>query len=144
MTLKILLVEDNPDDVHLTKFALKKEGIENDMYVARDGEEAEIYLQRIGVDNEAHTPDLIILDLNLPKKNGFSVLSVIKSHPDLKAVPVIILTTSKSKIDIVKSYSNHANSYIQKPSELSEFFEVIRSIKSYWINTVLLPNLKAS
>lgn len=144
MDFKILLVEDNPADVHLTKYALNKAEVENEMFVAGDGEEAEEFLSKSGSFVNAPTPDLIILDLNLPKKTGFDVLDSIKKDPTLRSVPVIILTTSGNKSDIVKSYNGYANSYIRKPSEIDEFFEAMKCVKRYWVNTVQLPTLKAS
>ncbi len=138
------MVEDNPDDVRLTQFALKKEGVKNKLYLAADGEEAESFLLQAKSGGEYPIPELIILDLNLPKKNGFAVLKTIKSNPLLRTVPVIILSTSTRGEDILQSYSQHANCYIRKPSDLNDFLEVMRNIKNFWIRTAVLPNSKAS
>lgn len=141
--LKIFLVEDNPEDVKLTRYALKKQNIANELFLAKDGEEAEEFLKNTS-NNKSNIPDIIILDLNLPKKDGFEVLKIIKSHPHLKAVPVIILSTSTKTGDVRKSYGGYANCYIRKPSDLNDFLDVMTCIKEFWIRTALLPTLKAS
>lgn len=143
--VKILLVEDNPDDVRLTKYALEKEGLESILFLAKDGDEAERFLKQAQTtSNSEEVPELIILDLNLPKKDGFAVLKTVRATPALQSIPVIVLTTSGSELDIQKSYENHANCFIQKPSDLNDFLLVMRSIKLFWTQTVKLPNLKAS
>lgn len=139
--LKILLVEDNPDDVLLIKFALNKENVLNEMFIAKDGEEAEEFLNKKGTFTQMPTPELIILDLNLPKKDGFSVLKTIKSNQELKMLPVIVLTTSTNPDDIHRCYSEYANCYIKKPSDLQEFLKIIRNIKALWLDTAILPSL---
>lgn len=135
----ILLVEDNPGDVKLTELALQKGRILNTMYIAEDGEEAIEFLYHKGKWVDAPKPDLILLDLNLPRKNGLEVLKEIKSDNELKRIPVIILTTSKAEEDIVKSYDNHANCFITKPVDVNEFMEVIRTVHDFWITIVSLP-----
>lgn len=142
--LKILLVEDNPDDVRLTEYALKKGNLSNELYHAEDGEQAEHFLNQAGTDKETPLPDLIMLDLNLPKKDGFSVLATIKGNPKLMMIPVIILSTSSNYKDILNSYKGHANCYIQKSSDLSKFLEVMQNIKKFWVNTAVLPTSLAS
>ncbi len=135
----ILMVEDNPGDVKLTEIALQKGRILNKMYIAEDGEEAMIFLHNQGKWVDAPKPDLILLDLNLPRKNGLEVLKEIKSDNELKRIPVIILTTSKAEEDIVKSYDNHANCFISKPVDVNQFIDIVRTIHDFWITIVSLP-----
>jgi len=137
--IEILLVEDNPGDVRLTLEALKEGKLSNHLSVAEDGVAALTFLRREGAFAAAPRPDLILLDLNLPKRDGREVLSLIKADPDLRRIPVVVLTTSKAEQDIVKSYDLHANCYIAKPVVLEEFLEVIRSIESFWLTIVTLP-----
>ena len=137
--IEILLVEDNPADVRLTTEALKEEKIYNNLYVASDGVEAIAFLRREGKFVKAVRPDLILLDLNLPKKDGREVLEEIKSDDDLKTIPVVVLTVSKSEEDILKSYNLHANCYITKPVDLNQFMKVIRSVQEFWLTIVKLP-----
>ena len=137
--IEILLVEDNPADVRLTTEALKEEKIYNNLYVASDGVEAIAFLRREGKYAKAVRPDLILLDLNLPKKDGREVLEEIKSDDDLKTIPVVVLTVSKSEEDILKSYNLHANCYITKPVDLNQFMKVIRSVQEFWLTKVKLP-----
>lgn len=137
--IEILLVEDSPADVRLTFEALKEEKIYNNLHVVTDGVEAIAFLRREGKYAKAVRPDLILLDLNLPKKDGREVLKEIKSDDDLKAIPVVVLTVSKSEEDIVKSYNLHANCYITKPVDLNQFMKVIRSIQEFWLTIVKLP-----
>jgi len=137
--IEILLVEDSPADVRLTFEALKEEKIYNNLHVVTDGVEAIAFLRREGKYAKAVRPDLILLDLNLPKKDGREVLKEIKSDDDLKAIPVVVLTVSKSEEDIVKSYNLHANCYINKPVDLNQFMKVIRSIQEFWLTIVKLP-----
>jgi len=137
--IEILLVEDNPADVRLTTEALKEEKIYNNLYVASDGVEAIAFLHREGKYAKAVRPDLILLDLNLPKKDGREVLEEIKSDDDLKTIPVVVLTVSKSEEDILKSYNLHANCYITKPVDLDQFMKVIRSVQEFWLTIVKLP-----
>jgi two-component system, chemotaxis family, response regulator Rcp1 len=137
--IEILLVEDNPADVRLTTEALKEEKIYNNLHVVIDGVEALSFLRREGKYAKAVRPDLILLDLNLPKKDGREVLKEIKTDDNLKAIPVVVLTVSKSEEDILKSYDLHANCYITKPVDLDQFMKVIRSIQEFWLTIVKLP-----
>ncbi len=137
--IEILLVEDNPGDVRLTKEALKEGKVRNHLNVAEDGEQALAFLRREGRYSEAPHPDLILLDLNLPKKNGREVLEEIKEDPELKRIPVVILTVSTAEQDILKSYNLHANCYITKPVSLDQFLSVIKSIENFWLTVVMLP-----
>ncbi len=137
--IEILLVEDNPGDVRLTKEALKEGKVCNNMYVVGDGEEALSFLRRQGNYGKATRPDLILLDLNLPKKSGREVLEEIKADPDLKRIPVVVLTVSKAEQDILRSYDLHANCYITKPVDLEQFIEVVKSIEDFWLTVVMLP-----
>jgi|SRR5687767_8554184 len=137
--IKILLVEDNEGDVVLTMQALKKANVTNGINVAMDGEEAMKYLRKEGRFANAETPDLILLDINLPKIDGMEVLAEIKNDENLKSIPVVMLTTSDSENDIVRSYNNHANCYITKPVDFKKFIEVIQAIKDFWISIVKLP-----
>lgn len=138
--LEILLVEDNEGDITLTIEAFKEAKIRNNIRVVRDGEEALAYLRKQGVYENALAPDIILLDINLPKIDGKEVLSVMKKDPALKAIPVIMLTTSSADSDVKDSYDNHANCYVIKPVDLNKFMEVIRSIEEYWVSIVKLPN----
>jgi chemotaxis family two-component system response regulator Rcp1 len=137
--IDILLVEDNPGDIRLTREALKDGKIKNKLNVVMDGEEAILYLQKIGRYKDADTPDIILLDLNLPKKDGREVLAEIKSSPVLKCIPVIILTTSSAQQDIVNTYAHYANCYITKPVDFNQFINVIRTIEDFWLSIVKLP-----
>ncbi|MEL6673122.1 MAG: response regulator [Bacteroidota bacterium] len=141
-TMNILLVEDNPGDVRLTEEAFRESNPERDinLEVVTDGEQALAYLKRIGQYTEARTPDIIFLDLNLPKKDGREVLANIKQDPALKMIPVVVLTTSEAEVDIAKSYDLYANCYITKPVDISKFIEVIRSIEHFWFRVVKLPS----
>lgn len=138
--VEILLVEDNPADVRITVEALKEIKIKNNLNVAHDGVDALNYLRKLGKHAEAQRPDLILLDLNLPKKDGREVLKEIKEDPDLKRIPIVILTISKAEEDILKSYSLHANCYITKPVDLDQFIKVVQSIEDFWFTIVILPN----
>lgn len=137
--IEILLVEDNPGDVRLTAGALRDAKVRNHLNVVGDGVEALAFLRREGPYAEAPRPDLILLDLNLPKKNGREVLAVIKGNPALKRIPVVILTSSNAEQDIVKSYDLHANCYITKPIDLEQFITVVQSIEDFWLTIVTLP-----
>ena len=137
--IEILLVEDNPADVRLTTEALKEEKIYNNLHVVTDGVEAMAFLRREGKYAKAVRPDLILLDLNLPKKDGREVLEEIKSDDDLKTIPVVVLTVSQAEEDILKSYNLHANCYITKPVDLDQFIKVIRSVQEFWLTIVKLP-----
>jgi CheY-like chemotaxis protein len=138
--IEILLVEDNPGDVRLTIEALKEGKVRNNLSVARDGVEALTFLHRQGSFSEASRPDLILLDLNLPKKDGREVLADIKNDPVLRRIPVVVLTTSKAEEDILRTYDLHANCYITKPVDLEQFISVVRSIDDFWLSVVRLPS----
>ncbi len=141
--IEILLVEDNPGDVDLTIEALREARVHNELHVVSDGVEAIAYLRRQGAHAGARLPDLILLDLNLPKKDGREVLAEIKSDPDLKHIPVVVLTSSDSERDVLQSYRVHANCYLKKPTDLERFLEVVRSIEDFWLVVVKLPRLPA-
>ena len=135
----VLLVEDSPGDVRLTQEAFKDAKVHINLYVASDGAEAMAFLGREGNHASAPRPDLILLDLNLPKKDGREVLGEIKESPTLRSIPVVILTTSAAEADILQSYQLHANCYITKPVGLDGFLKVVRSIDSFWLSVVKLP-----
>jgi CheY-like chemotaxis protein len=137
--LEILLVEDNPADVRLTQEAFREGKIHNTLVVARDGVEAIDFLFRRGKYADAVRPGLILLDLNLPRKDGREVLAEIKADPDLRRIPVVVLTTSRAEMDIVKSYNLHANCYMVKPVDLDQFIGIIQSIENFWLTAVMLP-----
>ena len=138
-TVEILLVEDNPGDVRLTREAWKEARFKNRLHVAEDGVEALAFLRKEGKHAGAVRPHLILLDLNLPRKDGREVLADIKNDPALKHIPVVILTTSKAEQDILKTYDLHANCYITKPLDMDQFLRVVRSIEEFWLATVTLP-----
>ncbi|HIE30944.1 MAG TPA: response regulator [Methanosarcinales archaeon] len=137
--IEILLVEDNPGDVRLTLEALNDGKMKNNMHVAKDGVEALQFLQRVGKYADAPCIDLILLDLNLPKKDGREVLAEIKADEDLKHIPVIVLTTSMAEQDIFRAYDLHANCYVTKPINLDQFIKVVKSIEEFWLTVVRLP-----
>jgi len=137
--IEVLLVEDNPGDVRLTREALKDAKVRNTLHVAMDGVEALAFLRRQGKYATVPRPDLILLDLNLPKKNGREVLEEIKQDDALSHIPVVILTTSQAELDIVESYRLHANAYVTKPVDLEQFLKVVGSIEEFWLETVTLP-----
>jgi chemotaxis family two-component system response regulator Rcp1 len=137
--IEILLVEDNPGDVRLTIEALKEGKVANQINVAVDGIDAMAFLRREGKYENAPKPDLILLDLNLPKKNGREVLAEIKMDSHLKCIPVVILTSSQAEKDIVMTYNLHANCYIKKPVDFDQFINVVKSIEDFWFNVVKLP-----
>ena len=137
--VELLLVEDSPGDVRLTIEALKEGRVINHLMVVHDGEEAVALLRRQGQYANAARPDLILLDLNLPRKGGLEVLAEIKEDPDLKQVPVVVLTTSRAGQDVLRAYKLHANCYIVKPVDLDEFMAVVQAIKSFWLGVVMLP-----
>ena len=137
--IDILMVEDNPGDVRLALEALKEAKVANRMTVVSDGVHAMSYLRREGAYAEAPTPDLIILDLNLPRKDGREVLAEVKADPRLKRIPVVVLTVSRSEEDILKSYDLHANCYITKPVDLEAFLDVVKGIEDFWLTIVKLP-----
>ncbi len=135
----ILLVEDNPGDVRLTREALKEGKVLNTLSVAADGVEALAFLRREGRYATAARPDIILLDLNLPRMDGRELLAVIKADADLRRIPVVILSTSAAEQDILKSYNLHANCYITKPVDLEQFIGVVRSVEDFWFTIVRLP-----
>ena len=137
--IEVLLVEDSPGDVRLTQEAFKDAKVHINLHVASDGAKAIIFLRREGEHSNAPRPDLILLDLNLPKKDGREVLAKIKGDPGLKSIPVVILTTSSSEADILRSYQLHANCYITKPVGLEGFLTVVKSIDNFWLSVVKLP-----
>lgn len=141
-TAVILLVEDDPDDQELTKRALRNSKLRNELHIVSDGEAALNYLYRRGEFVESRTsprPDLILLDLNMPKVDGRTVLSQIKADPDLKVIPVVILTTSSSEEDVVRSYDLGVNSYVPKPVHMDGFIKAIQQLEHYWFELVILP-----
>ena len=138
-SINILLVEDNPGDADLARVALDGSKMNNSLEVVGDGEKAIAFLRREGPYADAPRPDLILLDLNLPKKDGRQVLAEIKSDPGLKRIPVVILTTSRAEEDILRTYDLHANCYITKPIDLGPFLHVVRSIEDFWFSIVVLP-----
>jgi CheY-like chemotaxis protein len=137
--LEILLVEDNPGDVRLTLEAFKEGRVMNRLSVVEDGVRALDFLRRINGYEDAPRPDLVLLDLNLPRKDGREVLAEIKADPALCTTPIVVLTTSKSDEDVLRAYSLHANCYITKPVDLDRFLAVVRSIESFWLSLVRLP-----
>ncbi len=141
--INILLVEDNPGDVRLTQEAFREGNMKVNLDVARDGVEAISYLRQDAMFPDAITPDLILLDLNLPKKDGREVLAEIKNDPDLKRIPVVVLTTSNAEADILKTYNLHVNCYINKPVDFDRFFEIVQKIEDFWLTTAVLPSMIA-
>lgn len=137
--VEILLVEDNAGDVRLTREALREGKVYNNLHWAKDGVEALEFLRREGNHPDAPRPDIILLDLNLPKKDGREVLAVIKSDDQLKQIPVVVLTTSKAEEDVLRSYALHANCFITKPVDLDKFILVVKSIDRFWLTVVTLP-----
>jgi CheY-like chemotaxis protein len=135
----ILLIEDNEGDVRLTREALNEGKVANEMIVARDGVEALAILRREGEHAATRRPDLILLDLNLPRKDGRAVLSEIKEDAILKRIPVVVLTTSKAEEDILRTYDLHANCYITKPVDFDKFVSVVKTIDEFWLSVVRLP-----
>lgn len=138
--IEILLVEDNPDDVLLTEEVLTEAKVKNHLHVVENGEEALDYLYKRGEYENVNRPDLILLDLNLPGKDGREVLVEVKENDDLKRIPVVILTTSRAEEDIFKMYQHHANAYITKPVDFDQFIKVVQTIEDFWLTIVRLPN----
>jgi CheY-like chemotaxis protein len=138
--VQILLVEDSPSDVAMTVAALREGHIANDMHVAGDGEAAMDFLYRRGEFGDAPRPDLILLDLNLPKKDGREVLAEVKADDDLKVIPVVVLTTSAAESDVLRSYKLHANSYVTKPVGFEQFLAAVQEIENFWLTLVRLPD----
>ena len=139
--IEILLVEDNLGDARLAAEALKENKVRNNLYHVVDGVEAMAFLKRSGDYATAPRPDLILLDLNLPRKDGREVLAEIKEDPELRLVPIVVLTTSEAEMDLVKTYDLHANAYIVKPIDLDRFIEVVQAIENFWFTIVKLPRL---
>jgi two-component system, chemotaxis family, response regulator Rcp1 len=138
--VEILLVEDNPGDVRLTREALKDGKFHNNLNVVQDGVEALLFLRKEGVFRDAPTPDIILLDLNLPRKSGREVLKEIKQDEELRRIPIVVLTTSADENDILASYELHANCYITKPVDLNQFMTIVQNIENFWFSIVKLPN----
>jgi chemotaxis family two-component system response regulator Rcp1 len=138
--IHILLVEDNPGDIRLTIEVLKEGRINNELTIVTDGEQAIQFLRKEGEYAQAPTPDIILLDLNLPKKDGREVLAEIKTDEALLRIPVIVLTTSDAEKDVLNMYAHHANCYITKPVDFNQFIKVIKTFEDFWLNIVKLPN----
>jgi two-component system, chemotaxis family, response regulator Rcp1 len=137
--IEILLVEDNPADVRLTQEALRESKLSNRLHAVGDGEQALRFLRREGEHAESPRPDLVLLDLNLPRLSGREVLAQVKADPDLRRIPVVVLTTSEAEEDIVRSYDLHANAYVRKPVDFHQFTDVVRLIEDFWFTVVKLP-----
>ncbi|WP_290817986.1 response regulator [Halovivax sp.] len=137
--VEILLVEDNPGDVRLTEEAFREARIENNLHVVTDGVEALQFLERRGEYGDVPRPDLVLLDLNLPRMNGDEVLEALKDDPELRTIPVIVLTSSAAEEDVVKSYKLHANAYLTKPVDPAEFIDTVQSFERFWFSIVKLP-----
>ena len=135
----VLMVEDNPDDVDLTREVLIETKLRIDLRPVQDGVEAMAFLRQEGQYADAPRPDLILLDLNMPRKDGRETLAEIKADDDLKMIPVVVLTTSQAEADIIGSYSNHANCYVTKPVDLDQFIQVVNTIEDFWMTIVKLP-----
>ncbi len=139
MTLQVLMVEDNPGDVRLVREIFRDANSETNLHVASDGVEAMAFLRRQGVHAEAPRPDLILLDLNLPRMDGRQVLAQIKGEGEFKTIPTIVLTSSEAQADIVTSYQLQANCYLSKPGQLEDFEKLVKSVSDFWLTTVKLP-----
>jgi CheY-like chemotaxis protein len=137
--IEILLVEDNPGDVRLTQEALREGKIGNSLHVVEDGESAMAFVRREGEFADMPRPDLILLDLNLPRMDGREVLAQIKADPDLKRIPVVVLTTSRAEEDVLKAYELNANCYITKPVDFEQFIKVVSAVEEFWLTIVRLP-----
>ena len=138
-SIEILLVEDNPGDARLTLEAMREAKMSNRIHVVEDGVEAMEFLRRQGRFGDAPRPDLILLDLNLPKKDGREVLAEVKADPNLKRIPVVVLTTSSAEEDVLRAYDLHANCYVTKPVDLAQFMKIVALIDNFWVNVVTLP-----
>lgn len=138
--VEFLLAEDNPGDVRLTKEALRESKISNNLNVVPDGVEAMAFLRREGKYADAPRPDIILLDLNLPKKDGREVLAEVKADPNLRLIPVVIITSSEAEQDVLKTYELYVNCYVTKPVDLEQFIKVIQSIETFWLTIVTLPS----
>ena len=137
--IEILLVEDNPGDARLTREAFADAEVSNNLSVVGDGEQAMAFLRRQGNYADAPRPDLILLDLNLPRKSGREVLEDVKSDPDLLSIPIVVMTTSEAEGDILNSYYHHANAYVTKPVDLDRFIDVVSKIEGFWLTVAKLP-----
>jgi CheY-like chemotaxis protein len=137
--IEVLLVEDDPGDVLMTREAFEDYKVGNQLHVVNDGTEAMAFLRREGDHSQAPRPDLVLLDLNLPRMDGREVLQAIKSDPDLASIPVVILTTSEAEEDVLRSYSLHANAYVTKPVDFERFIQVVRQIDDFFVTVVRLP-----
>jgi CheY-like chemotaxis protein len=138
--IDILLVEDDPGDVLITKEALEHSKVTNSLNIVDDGEQALAYLRREGVYADATRPDLILLDLNLPRRDGREVLAEVKDDPDLRRIPIVVLTTSQAEEDILRSYDLHANAFVSKPVDFDRFVEVVRQVDEFFFTVVRLPD----
>lgn len=141
--IDILLVEDDPDDAHLTREALKDGKVRNTLHHVKDGVEAMEFLRREGRYAQSPRPDLVLLDLNLPRKSGYEVLAEVKADAALRPIPIVVLTTSETDEDVLKTYGLNANCYITKPVDLDQFFKVVQSIEDFWLSIVKLPRVSA-
>lgn len=137
--IEILLVEDNPADVMLTEEAFEEARIANRLHVAQDGVDALEFLRQQGKHAQAPTPDVILLDVNMPRMNGLELLAVLKADPELRRIPTIMLTTSRAEEDVWRSYDLHVNAYIPKPVSVGEFFDVVKTFETFWLAIVALP-----
>ena len=137
--IEILLVEDNPGDVVLTRRALTDARVANRLSVVHDGEAAVDFLRRVGAHADAPRPDLVLLDLNLPRKGGHEVLAEVKQDPDLRRIPIVVLTTSDADADVQSAYDRYVNSYVTKPIDMEDFLRVVRSFEEFWLQVVRLP-----
>jgi CheY-like chemotaxis protein len=137
--IEILLIEDNPGDVRLTQEAMRAAEMTNTLHVVEDGIQAMEFLRRRSRFKDAPRPDLILLDLNLPKKDGRAVLAEVKTDPDLRRIPVVVLTTSRSEEDVLQAYDMHANAYVTKPVNLDQFLRIVALIDEFWLKVVTLP-----
>lgn len=140
----ILLVEDNPGDILLTQEAFRSAKVANELYVARDGEEALQFLRKQGPHANAITPDIVLLDLNLPRIDGREVLQEIKSDPNLRKLPVVVLTSSEAETDVARTYDLHVNCYVVKPIDFDKFMDVVQAINNFWLTVVKLPVVEAN
>jgi CheY-like chemotaxis protein len=138
-SIEILLVEDNPGDARLTIEAMREAKMRNRIHVVEDGVEAMEFLRNQGRFKDSPRPDLILLDLNLPKKDGRAVLAEVKTDPALRRIPVVVLTTSRAEEDVLKAYDLHANAYVTKPVDLTQFMKIVAQIEEFWIKVVVLP-----
>jgi two-component system, chemotaxis family, response regulator Rcp1 len=140
--IEILMVEDSPSDIFITQHAIQEAKVLNHLHIVEDGIEAMAFLRKEGKYADAPRPDIVLLDLNLPRKDGREVLAEVKADPRLKIIPIVVLTSSKSDEDILRSYGLHANCYITKPVDFSRFKEVVKAIESFWFTIVTLPQCK--